>query len=377
MSELVQFLPAILGGLVSSKQADVAFQKVDGWISQSLHLDKIARFLGNREHLDADRVSKLLSVCIKSENTPAVLEVIQTCLGVGVKDQTIIRKKIFFECIKFLTKRRDASWVEYGWINVDKSKVFDHLLDDEICEIFSNLIYRCEINFRDEILLAKIAKSNPESVLQYFGNRFKYEEIDGTKEDRSNLERFEAIPYDFNKLDKVLSPYPELVLRYAVRWFDDFKPSFRFRGGRFVKIIFSQIPPEFTDQLILLIHSGNQDHINMIISILKNYKGEVALHPVFLELVLANDEQNEKQREMIMVVLEGTGVVRGEYGFADSYKRKIEEIKCWLKDENEKIRKFGRDYIDGLRMQITQETRRSDLRIAMRKREYGEDNSKD
>ncbi len=61
----------------------------------------------------------------------------------------------------------------------------------------------------------------------------------------------------------------------------------------------------------------------------------------------------------------------GEFGFAEAYERKIEEIKPWLSDENEGVRKFSADYVTGLENSAKSERRRAEEDIELRKHAYG------
>ena len=61
----------------------------------------------------------------------------------------------------------------------------------------------------------------------------------------------------------------------------------------------------------------------------------------------------------------------GEFGFAEAYERKIEEIKPWLTNENERVRKFSADYVTSLKNQAKSERHRAEEDIELRKHAYG------
>jgi len=61
----------------------------------------------------------------------------------------------------------------------------------------------------------------------------------------------------------------------------------------------------------------------------------------------------------------------GEFGFAEAYERKIEEIKPWLEDKNERVRKFSTDYVTSLENEAKSERRRAEEDIELRKHAYG------
>ena len=74
---------------------------------------------------------------------------------------------------------------------------------------------------------------------------------------------------------------------------------------------------------------------------------------------------------MVSMILRNTGVVTGEFGFAEAYEQKIEEIEPWPSDENERVRNFAADYVAGLENEAKSERRRAKEEIELRKHAYG------
>ena len=66
-------------------------------------------------------------------------------------------------------------------------------------------------------------------------------------------------------------------------------------------------------------------------------------------------------------------VVSGEYGMADAYDRKRNEVLDWLQDPDERVRTFAANYVNELQVMSDSERRRADESIAVRKFEYGEE----
>jgi len=60
----------------------------------------------------------------------------------------------------------------------------------------------------------------------------------------------------------------------------------------------------------------------------------------------------------IAIVLESTGVVVGEYGFADAMEAKQKEASAWLNSSSEKVEKFAKDYTTSLGRRIVEERAR-------------------
>jgi hypothetical protein len=73
----------------------------------------------------------------------------------------------------------------------------------------------------------------------------------------------------------------------------------------------------------------------------------------------------------LAAALESTGVVMGEYGMAEAFERKRQEILNWSVDENPHVRAFAAWLIEGLDQFIARERQRADEGIELRKYRYG------
>jgi len=71
--------------------------------------------------------------------------------------------------------------------------------------------------------------------------------------------------------------------------------------------------------------------------VLSNYLGEPFVHRLCKEIVKAVDSDSSLLNE-VAVALETTGVVSGEFGMAEAYERKRQEVLDWLSDPNEKVK---------------------------------------
>jgi hypothetical protein len=70
--------------------------------------------------------------------------------------------------------------------------------------------------------------------------------------------------------------------------------------------------------------------------------------------------------------LENTGVVEGEFGFAEAYERKKNEVKDWMTDPDEKVQEFAKWYIANLEQLSAAERKRAEEEMVLRKHRYGE-----
>ena len=107
-----------------------------------------------------------------------------------------------------------------------------------------------------------------------------------------------------------------------------------------------------------------------MMAILKNYEGNPVIHNVCKEIVKILPDASNLTNELT-IILQSTGVVRGEYGFVDAYKQKIEEIQPWLQDKSLKVKEFAQNYITSLEKRIEYEQKHADEDIILRKHQYG------
>jgi hypothetical protein len=129
--------------------------------------------------------------------------------------------------------------------------------------------------------------------------------------------------------------------------------------------------------MVSLIRSDDREDVEFILKILNNYEGETFLHEILKEIIEALSS-DDVLLDVIAGVLNSTGVVAGEFGFVEAYRRKKSELELWLTDPREKIRLFAERQLRSLDHQITAEQRSSEEELELRKRNYGgEDGGKD
>ena len=120
--------------------------------------------------------------------------------------------------------------------------------------------------------------------------------------------------------------------------------------------------------------SSSPAHIGFILRILRQYHGEPNTHVVIEQLVLRLPD-DDPRFDQIEIALQNTGVVMGEFGFADAFRRKKAEIAPWLTDERPKVRAFAEKFTRKLDGRIAAEQRTAEQRKEMRQRDFESDDS--
>ena len=371
---LARFLAAFLGGLWKSERKNEVEKTVDGWVKERIYLNAITRHYRIEGICDEIRLKNALEAAIESDNLNAVIELISVCIQYHDEANSATFINIFLEAIEFLTQKKDARWVGASWFRVPQSTLFNALDETQAKIVLLNLVYCPSVEYHTEAVLSAVTKKYPEAVIQYFSDRMQHKanSPDENNYDRPYLERYEEIPYAFHSLSEPLSVIPKQAVQIVRGWYTQSSELFTYRGGKLLANIFPTFPDEFQSELIALVKTKNLDDIDFVFSILRNYKGETFTHAVCKEIIIALPENNQMRQNEVGIILESTGVVTGEFGMAEAYKRKKVEIEPWLNDTNQSVVIFAKSYIENLNRQIASEHRRAEQEIELRKLNFGE-----
>jgi hypothetical protein len=89
-----------------------------------------------------------------------------------------------------------------------------------------------------------------------------------------------------------------------------------------------------------------------------------------LKRIITRFPNNENIRTGVVISLENTGGVMGEFGFANALRDKLEIVRKWQTDTRPEVRAFAEAHIQSLQLRIADEQRRAEERKALRELEY-------
>ena len=187
-----------------------------------------------------------------------------------------------------------------------------------------------------------------------------------------SADEFDAVPFEFHKLQEPLSRIPAKAIRCVFEQFQSDASLFEFRGARLLKNIFPNFSEEFEGELQRLLREGGEINQQFVVGILRTYHGEPFIHRLCKEIVKAASPDSRLLTE-VGIALETTGVVSGAFGMAEAYERKRQEVLEWLTDTDERVREFAKRYIADLERQRDAEKKRAEEAIALRKFRFGEE----
>jgi hypothetical protein len=222
------------------------------------------------------------------------------------------------------------------------------------------------IEHHAERILTLIATAHPAPIWQLLVDRI------ADKRNEEHEERFDALPYQLHGLEKALSVDAAAAVNIVRRRYMPGDSHFRFDGGRLLYVVFPTFSPEFAEQLIELVTTGEEANIRFVLGILPNYEGAVAIHPVLREVVKQLPEGDERLGQ-VELCIESTGVVSGEFGRVEAIRERKMQIAKWLTDEDSKVRVFAEQFLPKLDRDIAAEQRRAEQDRELRKRDFSSD----
>jgi hypothetical protein len=130
-------------------------------------------------------------------------------------------------------------------------------------------------------------------------------------------------------------------------------------------VAFPTFSAEFAKALADVAMTGAETDAAFVLGVMANYHGEPSTHEL-LKALVAKYPEDQSILSGVSVSLDNTGVVWGEYGFADAFRNKKAAMTSWLDDERAAVRAFAERHIKSLEMRIVDEHRRAEEDLAMR-----------
>jgi len=369
--DLRNFLHAFLNGLAMSGRLDIYEQNLESELETARGLTGIARHLRYSDVKKPEFIACLLNRAIDKDDTIAVIECLLTSLEHYGTEKIADVDILLRDALAYLNNHEDPSWVSGAWFLEKATKFYEEITPERTEQVLQNLSYLRKVNYEAERVLVRLAERHLEAVWDYFGARITRE----TTEDGDEY-LFEAVPFHFNGLEDELSKDPQLAIGKGLSWFARDQRLFEFRGGRLLSNVFPHCTQEFAAALAELVKNGSDMETDFALAILQNYEGEVSTYVVLKEIVSRFPNDNSKLG-LVKIAIDNTGVVCGEFGYAEALRMKKDSFAEWLTEERLTVRAFAAKHIAELDLMIVSEQRRAEADREMRNRSFGEDGELD
>jgi Zn-finger nucleic acid-binding protein len=361
--KLVPFLTRLTAGIWESRLKRLAKELISKWVHEGKHLSECALVFDYVGEMDKSLINEIFKKAKEIEDKDVQNDIYNNIIRAVVKNYPKHKntKNLFINSIGELTKNKNWYWIHNSWRHRDL--ILKSLTKRDVDTIFENLLFLPDIKFSAEEVLTSIAEKYPQKIISFFYKRLLIQKK------KKQEDHYDAIPYRLHQIKKPLGENSEIIVPEILKWFKKKDYLLNWEGSRLMKAIFPVFNKSLEEELIKLIKSKNEKNIRVVFNILRAYKGEEFLHNVCKELI-REYPKNEDYHKKIFSVLSQIGVVWGEYGFVEGFKKKKEEIKIWKKDKNEAIQLFVKKYEDYLNKRIVYEKKQADEDIELRKRQF-------
>lgn len=371
------FLIALMRGLWNSPSFAEVEAVASNWIKEGKHLANIAKSLYT---VGAQRLNVLRQVINRSAELNARGAIVQS---MGVAASLFVAganaaKDEFLHALRIMAALEDASWASVIWFSKDFRTLVNAMTPTERAEVLKSLTALPELDYQAEDVLYEIGKHDLQAVVEFVIARLAHDRALAKQRRQQELEgkgieadKFEAIPYQLTRLNKLLEKAPDALLKVLRSDFDDeVRVMFVYRGVRLVRATFPNYSPELEKLLLEYVATDQEDDMEFVIGILRAYEGSPAILPVCKAIIRAVPERSRLWNE-VGAAIEETGVVSGEFGMVEAYERKLQSLEPWKADEDERVRSFAEWISDGLVNFIAQERQRAEQGLALRKYRFG------
>lgn len=366
--QIDRFSTAVLAGLQESSDAKTYEAEIERALMMPNRLAPLVFHLRHRKLIDASLARRTLGRALELKNTPAVVE----CLYMAMEAPNAVPSKSeFFEpALKYLNGIKEFRWLYFAWALPGGKAFFESLSKEEAALFIPALIHIPRIEHQAERLMIYLAKQHPQLMWDCFAVRIETEKNESSEPFNK---QYDAVPYQFHGLEKELSKDAKAAVEFGRKLFAEDDKLFRFHGGRLLALAFPKCPPNFADELVTLAAEGTEADAKFILAVLENYHGEETTHEI-LKRLLVRFPKDERVRTGVVISLESTGVVMGEFGFANALRDKLEMVRKWATDSRPEVRAFAEDEMRSLELRITDEQRHAEGRKALRELEFDSNN---
>jgi len=365
--DLRNFLAGFLNGLALSSRPDIYERILESELESARNLAGIVRHLRYSDIKKPDFAVRLLKRAIDKGDPISVIECLLFALEHYGTEKIADGDTLVRDSLTFLNDRKDSRWVSEAWFMQKSTKFYEDLTPERTAQVLQNLGYLPKLNYQVERILVRLAERQPEAIWDYFGARLARETAVGDDE-----ERFEAVPFKLHGLEKEFSKDPQLAIGKGLSWFARDPELFQYRGGRLLSSAFANCTPEFTAALAELVKAGGDAEAEFALAILQNYHGETSTYVVLKEIVSRFPEDTRKMSG-VRISIDSTGVVSGEFGYAEALRARKEYLTEWLADDRPAVKAFAERHIAELVLRIVSEQRRAETEREMRNRNYDEE----
>ena len=363
---LQAFLPGMLLGLMRSTERLATLSRINLWLAKGENVGDIAWYLRFADHFDEDLLKRTLDSAIAHSDFHALRNVLVAAVTQFSEYPGKLVENVFLPAFATLVAEGDFSWVRMQWFSWIKNPLIQTLGEEQARIVLKGMVRYPEIEYGAEYIVASIAKRWPASVVAFIGERQELAKTDEAPP------RYVAVPYSVDQLRAPLAAVPGIMLEAAQGWFNQSPSHFPYDGGRLLASVFPDLSGGLEERLKDLITNGNEQDWAFVLGVLAAFEGRPFIYELVRTVISSLSPGSVLLRQAERVLGE-SGVVSGEFGFAELHAERKALLQNWLNDPCELVRTFAAEQIRLYDQRIAAENRSAEASIALRKLEWGED----
>ena len=360
----------LANALWENNQQEGTNEVLTGWIDEGRLLREIAEAHVYCKRADATLVQRLTEQAISQRDENACVALAGAAVRQFNNNQTLWRDAVFFPCIAVLERLGSLRWIERtSYCAKAETSLFGSMDESQAQSLLASLLMVPQIRYREDEILAAVAKRFPEIVLDWFGSRLaRSKNISGGT--------YQAIPHSLgqqmNDLRETLKLHPQKVLTAARNWYNDPETKDAKGFSHFLSLIYPAFDEILSDHLVTVVAQHDADTLQFLIEVLEGFNDSNKLLPL-LRQILRSPAAPSHIEERMRYCIVGIVVASGEFGLGETYQRKAETLKPWLEDENVRVRRFAENLIEEFKNLAAWHNQQSEQNIVSRRLSYGED----
>lgn len=363
---LTRFLPNMLAGLMRSTERSKAVAQIDMWLGAGEHLRLISWYLRLAEPFDESVLRRALDGAIGQGDRIAVRNALIAAASQFATHPGTLVDAVFLPALRFLDTSEDFSWLHLPFQTWYRNPIICALDKEQAGTVLDTLVRYPRLESSAENVVGVIAEKWPESVVAFLGTRQTLARLGDIPP------HYDAVPFAVHELKSPLAAVPDILVDGARAWFNDDPQLFSYDGGRLLVSVFPDLSGGLKEHLEKLIDGGSEHDLAFVVAVLRSFSGRSCIYELTRKIVAALNPENPLLQE-VQLALRETGVVRGEFGFADLHAERKALLGPWLDDPSEQVRKFAGEQMHLLDQLIAAEHRSIEATTALRKLQYGEE----
>jgi hypothetical protein len=356
----------MLAGLMRSAQRAAARTQIDAWLNAGEHLGSIAWYFRLADPFDETLLRCALESAIQHGNRGAVRSALVAAASQFAAHPGELVDTVFLPALRYLDACGDFSWLRLPLQTWFRSPIICALDEDQAGVVLGALVRYPRLEYSAENVVAAIAERWPARVVAFLGTRQVFSRTDNAPR------HYDPVPYAVHELKESLSAAPDFLLEGARAWYDDAPQFFTYDGGRLLASVFPDLSGGLKKQLETLIDSGDEQDRAFVLAVLSAFSGRPCIYEIMRQVV-AVVPSGSPLLQQVQLALRQTGVVGGEFGFAELHSERKALLESWRTVASEQVRTFAAGEIHFLEQVIAAEHRSAEASIALRKLQYGED----